>query len=60
MQETHVRSLGWEDPLAKGMSTHSSIPWTEEPGGLRSMGSQSDTTERVTLLLLEMREISNI
>ena len=39
MQETWVRSLGWEDPLEKGMATHSSIlawriPWTEEPGGL--------------------------
>ena len=50
VQETRVRSLGWEDPLEKGMATHSSIlawkiPWTEEPGGLQSMGSQeSDTT----------------
>ena len=39
MQETCVRSLGWEDPLEKEMATHSSIlawriPWTEEPGGL--------------------------
>ena len=45
MQETWVRSLGQEDPLEKGMATHSSIlawgiPWTEEPGGLQSMGSQ--------------------
>ena len=45
MQETQVRSLGWDDPLEKGMATHSSIlawriPWTEEPGGLQSMGSQ--------------------
>ena len=45
MQETRVRSLGWEDPLEKGMATHSSIlawriPWTEESGGLQSMGSQ--------------------
>ena len=43
--ETWVRSLGWEDPLEKGKATHSSIlawriPWTEEPGGLQSMGSQ--------------------
>ena len=42
MQETWVRSLGQEDPLEKGMATHSSIlawemPWTEEPGGLQSM-----------------------
>ena len=45
MQETQVQSLGWEDPLEKGMETHSSIlawriPWTEETGGLPSMGSQ--------------------
>ena len=45
MQETWVRSLGWEDPLEKEMATHSStlaskIPWTEEPGRLQSMGSQ--------------------
>ena len=50
MQETQVGSLGWEDPLKKGMATHSSIlAWrilcTEEPGGLQSMGLQSDTTE---------------
>ena len=43
--ETGVRSLGWEDPLEKGMATHSSIlawriPWLEEPGGLQFMGSQ--------------------
>ena len=45
MQEIWVRSLGREDLLEKGMATHSSIlawkiPWTEEPGGLQSMGSQ--------------------
>ena len=45
MQETRVQSLGWEDPLEKEMAAHSSIlaweiPWTEEPGGLQSMGSQ--------------------
>ena len=45
MQETQVQSLGWEDALEKGIATHSSIlawriPWTEEPGGLRSVGSQ--------------------
>ena len=43
MQETQVQSLGWEDPLEKGMTTHSSIPawrtpWTEAPGGLQLMG----------------------
>ena len=45
MRETWVQSLGWEDPLEKEMATHSCIlawriPWTEEPGGLQSMGSQ--------------------
>ena len=45
MQETWIRSLGQEDPLEKGMATHSStlawkIPWTEKPGGLQSMGPQ--------------------
>ena len=45
MQETQVQSLGWEDPLEKGMATLSNIlawrvPWTEEPGGLQSSGSQ--------------------
>ena len=44
-QETWVRSLGWEDPLEKEMTTHSSIlswriPWTEGPGRLQSIGSQ--------------------
>ena len=45
MQETMVRSLGWEDPLEKELAAHSRIlawriPWTEEPGRLQSMGSQ--------------------
>ena len=45
MQETWVRSLGQEDPLEEGMATHCSIlawriPWTEELGGLQSLGSQ--------------------
>ena len=45
MPETWIRSLGQENPLGKEMATHSSIlvweiPWTEEPGGLQSMGSQ--------------------
>ena len=49
MQETWVWSLGWEDLLEKEMATHSSTlawrsPWTAESGGLKSMGSQSDTT----------------
>ena len=45
MQETQVQFLGQEDPLEKGMATHSNIlawriPWTEEPDGLQSIGSQ--------------------
>ena len=48
MQETQVRSLGGEDLLEKGVAAHSTtlawrIPWTEEPGGLQSVGSQSRT-----------------
>ena len=47
-QETQIQSLSWEDPLEEEMATHSSIlawriPWTEEPGGLQSMGLQSWT-----------------
>ena len=50
MQETQVQSLGWDDPLEKGMATHSSIlvweiPWTEEPVGLQSLGSQKSWTQ---------------
>ena len=49
VQETWVRSLGWEDPLEEGMATHTSIlawriSWTEEPGGLQSMGSHKSWT----------------
>ena len=45
MQEIQVQSLGWENPLEKEIATHSSIlawriPWTQEPGGLQSMGLQ--------------------
>ena len=53
MRETWVQSLGQEDPPEKEMATHSSIlawriPWTEEPGGLQSMGRKElDTTERL-------------
>ena len=51
-----VRSPGWEDSLEKEMATHSSIlpgriPRTGEPGGLQSMGSQSDMTKQLTLSL---------
>ena len=50
MQEMHVQSQGQEDPLEEEMATHSSIlawtiPWTEEPGGLQSMGSQNIQTQ---------------
>ena len=50
MQEMRVQSLDWEDALEKEMATHSSIlawkiPWTEEPGGLQSMGSQKSQTQ---------------
>ena len=49
-QEIWFQSLGWEDPLEEGMATHSSIlawriAWTEEPGRLQSMGSQSQTRQ---------------
>ena len=48
--ETWVRSLGWKDPLEEGMATHTSIlawriPWTEEPGGLQSLGLQSQPSD---------------
>ena len=58
MRETQVRSLGREDPLEKEIETHCStlgwkIPWKEEPGGLKSMGSQeSDITEQLHFLSL--------
>ena len=58
IQETWVQFLGWEDPLEKGIATHSSIlpwriPWTEEPGGYSPWGpKESDTTERLHLLSL--------
>ena len=59
MWETQVPSLGWEDPLEKEMATHSStlawkIPWTEEPGRLRSMGLQRVGQDSVTSLLVSL------
>ena len=50
MWDTQVPSQGWEDPLEKGMATHSTIlawriPWTEEPGGLQTMGLQKSQTQ---------------
>ena len=56
MQRTRVQSLGQEDPLEKGMATHSSllawrIPWTEEPGWLQSMGRKElDTSEQLLIV----------
>ena len=49
MQETTVQSLDWKDPLGREMATHSiilawEIPWTEEPGGLQSLGSRKSRT----------------
>ena len=57
MRESQVRSLGWEDPLEKEMTTHSSnlawrIPWREEPGGSPWGCKESDTTERLNFLSL--------
>ena len=57
MQEMQVQSLGPEDPLEEAMATHSSIlawriPWTEEPGQLEFLDSQSlDTTEQLSLFI---------
>ena len=65
MQETRIRSLSGQDPLEKEMAAHSSIlnwriPWTEEPGGLQSMGSQrvgqdlvTNTTNKISSLWVE-------
>ena len=60
MQETRVQSLSQEDSLEKGMVTHSSIldwriPWTEEPGGLQSMGLQRVGHDRATNILVPYR-----
>ena len=64
MNETWVRSLGWEDPLEEGMATSSSlpawrIPWTEEPGGYSPQGrKESDTTEQLTLWLSDTEMVA--
>ena len=65
MRETWVRSLGREDPLAKGMATHSSvldwrIPWTEEPRGLQSMESQRVRHKWATFTFLEATSSSSL
>ena len=57
LQETEVRSLAREDPLEKGMATHSSIlawriPWTEKPGGLQSIGLQRVRHDQVTFTFI--------
>ena len=62
MQETWVRLLGWKDVLQKEMATHSStlawrIPWTEEPGGLQSVGSQRVGRDCVTKFHFSMKGI---
>ena len=67
MQEMQVQSLGQEDPLEEEMATHSSIlawriPWTEEPGGLQSMGSQrveNDLVSKHTCWYTEIQLVSH-
>ena len=56
-QETQVQSLGWEDPLEEGTVTHSGIlawrvPWTEKPGRLQSLVTESDTTEHFACFMM--------
>ena len=63
IQEKWVQSLGGKDPLEEEMATHSSIlawriPWTEEPGGLQSMGSESDTTEHIIGLYVKHKQVA--
>ena len=60
MQETQIQPLGWADPLEKGMAAHSSIlawriPWTEEPGGLQSMGLQGVGHDWATNSLYDLK-----
>ena len=66
MRETQVRSLGREDPLEEEMATHSSIPawkisWAEKPGGLQSMGLQSQTglSEFTSLHFISLKLLCN-
>ena len=65
MQEMQVQSLDWEDPLEEEMATHSGIlawriQWTEEPGGLQSMGSQRTDYDLVTEKQQNLHYIQNI
>ena len=62
MRETWLQSLGWEDPLEEGMAPHSSVlawisPWTEEPRGLQSMGSQEVRTQTSGTLILDLKKL---
>ena len=64
MKEAWVRFLSWEDPLEKGMATHSSslawrIPWTEEPGGLQSTASQEARHDWVTFTFTVVKSLSS-
>ena len=59
-----IQSLKWEDPLIKGIATHSSIltwriPWTEEPGGLQSMGSQRVGHNQAPNTYMWLKMVSN-
>ena len=63
-QEIRVRSLGWENPLEKGMATHCSIlawkiPWTEEPSGLWSMGLQRVERDQATNTFFQQSTFDN-
>ena len=63
-QETWTHSLGWEDPLEEEMATHSSIlawriPWTEEPGGLQSMGWQKVRQDRARTYVASVSLVSH-
>ena len=58
--ETRVPSLRWEDPLEEGMATHSSIlawrvPWTEEPGGIQSIGHKELNVQLVLMVPLQVQ-----
>ena len=62
MQDTWVWSLGWEDPLEEGKATYSSIlaweiPWTEEPGGLQTIGGKTVEPQLSNMLLLHNNNI---
>ena len=65
MQETQVQALGQKDPLEEGMATHSSIltgesPWTEEPGGLQSIGLQRVGHDWSSLACIHTPDLDNL